>query len=136
FRAAWSGPASVAAAAALADMAAADKVLEAVAGLAAPLPAGPAWSPHDAVGGAADGPRRVVAVLGGPAFTFGYAEHVELLSAAGAEPVTVDPLRDTALPPGTGGLVLPGGFPEEHVAGLAANEPLLAEVRRLASAGA
>jgi cobyrinic acid a,c-diamide synthase len=130
------GAAAVAAVDAMADLVAAHIDLEAVAGLAAPLPAGPAWSPHDAVGGAADGPRRVVAVLGGPAFTFGYAEHVELLSAAGAEPVTVDPLRDTALPPGTGGLVLPGGFPEEHVAGLAANEPLLAEVRRLASAGA
>jgi cobyrinic acid a,c-diamide synthase len=77
-----------------------------------------------------------VAVLGGPAFTFGYAEHVELLAAAGAEPVTVDPLRDTALPPGTGALVLPGGFPEEHVADLAANAPLLAAVRELAASGA
>lgn len=74
--------------------------------------------------------RPVVAVAGGAAFTFGYAEHVELLAAAGAEVVTVDPARDTALPEGTRGLVLPGGFPEEHAATLAANTPLLDGVRR------
>jgi cobyrinic acid a,c-diamide synthase len=118
----------------MAELGAAHVDLDAVAALAAPLPAGPVWSPADAVGERAGSP--VVAVLGGRAFTFGYAEHVELLAAAGAEPVTVDPLRDTALPPGTGGLVLPGGFPEEHVADLAANAPLLAAVRELAASGA
>jgi cobyrinic acid a,c-diamide synthase len=130
------GGAATAAVDAMAELVAAHVDLDAVAALAAPLPAGPAWSPREAIG---DGsPRRgpVVAVLGGPAFTFGYAEHVELLAAAGAEPVTVDPLRDPALPPGTGALVLPGGFPEEHVAELAANEPLLAAVRELAASGA
>jgi cobyrinic acid a,c-diamide synthase len=75
-------------------------------------------------------------VFGGPAFTFGYAEHVELLAAAGASVVTVDPLRDEALPPGTAALVLPGGFPEEHVAALAANTPLREAVRALAASGA
>ncbi len=80
--------------------------------------------------------RTAVAVFGGPAFTFGYAEHVELLAAAGASVVTVDPLRDEALPPGTAALVLPGGFPEEHVAALAANTPLREAVRALAVSGA
>jgi cobyrinic acid a,c-diamide synthase len=75
-------------------------------------------------------------VFGGPAFTFGYAEHVELLRAAGAEVVVVDPLRDEALPAGTAGLVLPGGFPEEHVAELGANAPLRAAVAELARSGA
>ncbi|MBF6173886.1 cobyrinate a,c-diamide synthase [Nocardia blacklockiae] len=69
----------------------------------------------------------IVAMAGGAAFTFGYAEHRELLLAAGAEVVVFDPLRDE-LPSGTAGLVLPGGFPEEHAAALAANEPLLAAV--------
>ncbi len=133
------GAAATTAVDAMAELAAAHVDLDAVVGLAAPLPAGPAWSPADAMGPPErDAPPAgpVVAVLGGPAFTFGYAEHVELLAAAGAEPITVDPLRDTALPPGTAGLVLPGGFPEEHVADLAANAPLLAAVRELAASGA
>ncbi|TQM31518.1 cobyrinate a,c-diamide synthase [Nocardia bhagyanarayanae] len=79
-----------------------------------------------------DGP--VIAMAGGPAFTFGYAEHRELLVAAGARVVVFDPLRDE-LPSGTAGLVLPGGFPEEHAADLAANTPLLAAVRAHARAG-
>jgi cobyrinic acid a,c-diamide synthase len=144
------GGAATAAVDAMAELVAAHVDLDAVVGLAGPLPAGPAWSPVDAVSERethrarmADSPGPdaglacpVVAVLGGPAFTFGYAEHVELLAAAGAEPVTVDPLRDTALPPGTSGLVLPGGFPEEHVADLAANASLVAAVRELAASGA
>lgn len=79
-----------------------------------------------------DGP--VIAMAGGPAFTFGYAEHRELLIAAGARVVVFDPLRDE-LPSGTAGLVLPGGFPEEHAADLAANKPLLTAVREHARAG-
>jgi cobyrinic acid a,c-diamide synthase len=77
-----------------------------------------------------------VAVFGGAAFTFGYAEHVELLAAAGAEVVVVDPLRDERLPDATAALVLPGGFPEEHVAALGANEGLLEAVRAAVAAGA
>jgi cobyrinic acid a,c-diamide synthase len=77
-----------------------------------------------------------VGVFGGAAFTFGYAEHVELLAAAGAEVAVVDPVRDEVLPEGVGGLVLPGGFPEEHAAALGANAPLRAAVRELVAAGA
>jgi cobyrinic acid a,c-diamide synthase len=87
--------------------------------------------------GPPDHPRRrpVVAVAGGAAFSFSYAETAELLAAAGAEVARVDPLRDEALPPGTAALVLGGGFPEVHVADLAANERLRADVARLARAG-
>jgi cobyrinic acid a,c-diamide synthase len=81
-------------------------------------------------------PPPRVAVAAGPAFTFGYAEHPELLAAAGAEVVTFDPLRDERLPGGTAGLVIGGGFPEEHAARLSANAPLRAEVAALARAGA
>ncbi|WP_216910844.1 cobyrinate a,c-diamide synthase [Nocardia noduli] len=87
--------------------------------------------------GSISSPRRVapvIAMAGGPAFTFGYAEHRELLTAAGARVVVFDPLRDE-LPPDTAGLVLPGGFPEEHAAQLAANIRLLTAVRELASDG-
>jgi len=81
-------------------------------------------------------PRPRIAIAGGPAFTFGYAEHPELLAAAGAEVVMFDPLRDEELPVGVDGLVIGGGFPEEHAAALSANEPLRAQVAALARAGA
>ncbi|WP_369143541.1 cobyrinate a,c-diamide synthase [Streptomyces sp. R44] len=81
-------------------------------------------------------PRPVVAVAGGAAFTFSYAEHTELLRAAGAEVVIFDPLRDEALPEGTRGLVIGGGFPEMYGEQLSANEPLRKAVAELAASGA
>ncbi len=92
------------------------------------------WDPEEQVG-ACDG-RPLVAVAGGAAFSFGYAEHVELLRAAGAEVAIVDPLRDQRLPEGTAGLVLPGGFPEQHAAELSANSALRASVVTFAASGA
>ncbi|WP_234382001.1 cobyrinate a,c-diamide synthase [Streptomyces sp. XY332] len=87
-------------------------------------------------GGAPDhGPAPVIAVAGGPAFTFSYAEHAELLTAAGADVVTFDPLRDEALPEGTTGLVIGGGFPEVYAPELAANEPLRKAVAAFAADG-
>ncbi|MEV2266729.1 cobyrinate a,c-diamide synthase [Nonomuraea africana] len=77
-------------------------------------------------GGRDSGP--VVAIAGGAAFTFGYAEHAELLQAAGAEVATFDPLRDEALPEGTAGVVIGGGFPEMYAADLAANVPLKRQI--------
>ncbi|AJE40070.1 cobyrinate a,c-diamide synthase [Streptomyces nodosus] len=108
--------------------------LEALLALArsAGRPAGEPWEPPVVPMAG----RRVVAVAGGPAFTFSYAEHTELLSAAGAEVVSFDPLRDERLPEGTGALVIGGGFPEVYAAELSANEPLRREVAALAGSGA
>lgn len=92
------------------------------------------WSPQAAIGAPVAG-RPVVAVAAGAAFTFSYAETVELLAAAGADVVTVDPLRDERLPAGSRALVIGGGFPEAHAGDLAANEPLRRDVARLAAAG-
>ncbi|MFP3990435.1 cobyrinate a,c-diamide synthase [Streptomyces sp. E11-3] len=78
----------------------------------------------------------VVAIAGGAAFTFSYAEHAELLSAAGADVVPFDPLHDEALPDGTAGLVIGGGFPEVYAPELSANEPLRKAVAELARSGA
>ncbi|MGQ4415569.1 cobyrinate a,c-diamide synthase [Streptomyces sp. SAS_269] len=97
-----------------------------------PVAASPARHPARPAGGR--GP--VVAVAGGQAFTFSYAEHAELLAAAGAEVVTFDPLRDEELPEGTAGLVIGGGFPEVYAAELSANEPLRKAVAGLALSGA
>ncbi|MER7965860.1 cobyrinate a,c-diamide synthase [Streptomyces ardesiacus] len=98
--------------------------------VSSPPPPLPVPSP----GAAPPGPR--VAVAGGAAFTFSYAEHTELLAAAGAEVVTFDPLRDEELPPGTAGLVIGGGFPEVYASELSANEGLRKSVAGLALAGA
>jgi cobyrinic acid a,c-diamide synthase len=123
---------------ALGEVVAAAVDLDAVLALArsaAPLP-GPVWDPRAEVGPEIAGPRPVVAVAGGAAFTFSYAETTELLAAAGADVVTVDPLTDEYLPAGTSGLVIGGGFPEVHADRLAANQPLRTAVAALAASGA
>ncbi|MFD5907139.1 cobyrinate a,c-diamide synthase [Streptomyces massasporeus] len=117
--------------------------LEALARAAGAVPGGSApWTPaspahHPTRSDEADQQRApVVAVAGGPAFTFSYAEHTELLTAAGAEVVVFDPLRDEELPEGTAGLVIGGGFPEVYASELSANEPLRKAVAELAGSGA
>ncbi|MFF8675061.1 cobyrinate a,c-diamide synthase [Streptomyces sp. NPDC015242] len=101
-------------------------------------PARPGERPAPLSGPAPSDGRRapVIAVAGGSAFTFSYAEHTELLTAAGAEVVTFDPLRDEELPEGTRGLVIGGGFPEVYAAELSANEPSRKAVAELANGGA
>jgi cobyrinic acid a,c-diamide synthase len=76
-----------------------------------------------------------VAVAAGPAFTFGYAEHAELLAAAGAEVAEFDPITAGTLPGGTDALVVGGGFPELYAGELAANVGLQGEVRDRVAAG-
>ncbi|SOE14522.1 cobyrinic acid a,c-diamide synthase [Streptomyces sp. 2323.1] len=93
-------------------------------------------APVTGTAAAAPSARPRIAVAGGAAFTFSYAEHAELLAVAGAEVVPVDPLRDERLPPGTQGLVIGGGFPEVYAPELSANEPLRAAVAELAASGA
>ncbi|MFJ7102278.1 MULTISPECIES: cobyrinate a,c-diamide synthase [Streptomyces] len=78
----------------------------------------------------------VVALAGGAAFSFCYAEHAELLSAAGAHVVTFDPLRDEELPEGASGVVIGGGFPEVYASELSANEALRKQIAELAARGA
>ncbi|GGV16909.1 hydrogenobyrinate a,c-diamide synthase [Streptomyces filipinensis] len=108
--------------------------LEALARSAGALPGGSApWTPPTP---SAEKRAPVVAVAGGSAFTFSYAEHTELLTAAGAEVVTFDPLRDEQLPEGTAGLVVGGGFPEVYAGELSANERLREAVAGLALSGA
>jgi len=132
----------------LAELVGAHVDLDAVLALAdtAPDLSGPPWSAREAVsskageaGEAADGggggERVRIAVAAGAAFSFLYAETSELLSAAGAEVVTFDPLRDDRLPIGTRGVFIGGGFPEVHATALSANAPLREDIARFAAAG-
>lgn len=132
-------PAALAAVAALSLMAQKYVDLDAVvdlAGTAPDLDISP-WDPVEAVGKL--GPRPVqaprIAVAGGAAFTFGYAETSELLVAAGADVVRFDPIHDESLPPGVCGLIFGGGFPEVHASNLAANTSLRQAIRAFADEG-
>jgi len=116
--------------------------LVAVVAAAAGRAGGPAWDPAAAVGatpgGHAAGAPTVAPTVGmaaGKAFSFGYAEHAELLRAAGAEVVEFDPLID-ALPDGTDAVLLPGGFPEQFTAELSANDVVRRQINDLAATGA
>jgi cobyrinic acid a,c-diamide synthase len=120
--------------------------LEAVLRLAAsapPMPVGPVplpASPGADAGGAAAGARpRLsplrIAVAAGAAFTFTYTDTLDALEAAGAEVVPFDPRRDQALPEAVDGLIAGGGFPEVYAAELAANRPMLDDVRRRVEGG-
>ena len=90
------------------------------------------WDP--AVAAPTDG-NVTVALAAGKAFSFGYAEHGELLRAAGADVVEFDPLTDP-LPTQTAALVLPGGFPEQFSTELSANDVVRQQIRELAACGA
>jgi cobyrinic acid a,c-diamide synthase len=107
----------------------------------APRLAADPWSPADALGldeptGDVFAPygtshRPVIAV----ASAYGYAETPELLAAAGAEVVHIDPLRDERLPDRIDALVVPGGLPEAYTDQLSANTRLRGDVLALARSG-
>ncbi|WP_328655943.1 cobyrinate a,c-diamide synthase [Nocardia salmonicida] len=146
------GAAATAAVDAMTELVAAHVDLRAIVALAGGSVAGAAWDPRVELTAATESPSGgtsseyaaaeldisnrdpLIAMAGGPAFTFGYAEHRELLVAAGARVVVFDPLSDE-LPVGTAGLVLPGGFPEEHAGQLSANERLRTAVAEGAARG-
>ena len=67
------------------------------------------------------GKRVRIAVARDEAFCFLYQETLEVLEAQGADLAFFSPLRDRALPPGTAGLYLPGGYPELYGEALSEN---------------
>jgi len=132
-------PAALEAVAALSSMAREYLDLDALIELAGTAPdlEVPPWDPAAEVARSGNRPARAprIAVAGGAAFTFGYAETSELLVAAGAEVVGFDPLHDESLPSGVSGLLIGGGFPEVHAGDLAANTTLRKEIRKFADDG-
>jgi cobyrinic acid a,c-diamide synthase len=107
--------------------------LEAVAHIAKSAPPAEAH-PLPAATPQREEPVRV-AVAGGKAFSFVYPDNVERLQEAGADITVFDPLTDERLPAGAEALYAGGGFPEVYAEALAANEPLLADVRARAAEG-
>lgn len=79
--------------------------------------------------------RPVIAVAQDEAFSFIYPDNLDLLRIAGAEVAFFSPLRDAALPPGTAGVILSGGFPEFYAGPLAANTAMQRALRQVHSRG-
>jgi cobyrinic acid a,c-diamide synthase len=82
-----------------------------------------------------DAPHAVIAVAYDAAFTFHYADNLDLLRAAGAELALFSPLHDRELPRGTQAIYLCGGFPEMYAAELAANGTIREQLRQAHKAG-
>ena len=76
-----------------------------------------------------------IAVARDSAFCFTYAETLDALREAGAEPVFFSPVRDAALPEGVCGLYLPGGYPELYAQALSENKTMRASIRQAVNAG-
>ncbi len=76
-----------------------------------------------------------IAVARDTAFCFYYEDGLDLLRRMGAGLEFFSPLHDACLPPGACGLILGGGYPEEHAGALSANAAMHQSIREAARWG-
>lgn len=95
---------------------------------AAPGITGPALT-----GKTGDGFRLGVAM--DEAFCFYYSDNLKAMEDAGAELIPFSPIHHRELPGGLDGMILGGGYPENHGAALAGNTGMLQSVAAAAAAG-
>lgn len=76
-----------------------------------------------------------IAIAQDQAFSFYYADNLDLFAEMGAELIPWSPIADVSLPDHVQGLYFGGGFPEVFAAELAANEQARASVQRAIAAG-
>ncbi|MBE6009086.1 MAG: cobyrinate a,c-diamide synthase [Lachnospiraceae bacterium] len=76
-----------------------------------------------------------IAVARDEAFCFYYHENLDLLEARGAEIVSFSPLHDKALPEGTQGILLGGGYPELYAKQLSDNTSMRHAIRDAVTGG-
>jgi len=88
-----------------------------------------------AAAGRRRGQQAVIAWACDAAFTFHYADNVELLEALGARVAPWSPLDDRRLPARTAAVVIGGGYPELFAPALADNRAALEAVRAFAGSG-
>lgn len=92
--------------------------------------AGPLRAPSHRVFGGQPGEAFTVAVARDEAFWFYYQDSLDYLTVLGAKLVPFSPLRDPRPPVGVQAVYIGGGYPELHLAELAANGPMLEWLRR------
>ncbi len=84
---------------------------------------------------APDMPGTVIAIARDEAFCFLYRDNLALLERYGAALRFFSPLSDAALPEGTQGLYLPGGYPELYAERLSENAAMRQAIRNAIEAG-
>jgi cobyrinic acid a,c-diamide synthase len=97
-------------------------------------PALPVLSPAPPVEMRADGRVRL-AIARDAAFQFYYQDLFDALQKRGVEVLFFSPLEDKTLPADCAGLVLGGGYPEEHAERLCANHSMLNSIRDFCACG-
>lgn len=81
------------------------------------------------------GQKIKIALAKDKAFCFIYRDNINLLIEMGAEIAFFSPLKDSSLPSGISGLILPGGYPELYLKELSGNKPLLNDIYKKLAEG-